>query len=72
MNIFTDGDVTNMPKVDWLNDYVDKMNEFSLYGYNTQTSHLCGNTIERCYVKPRLIFDDGGYLFSLYLSLIHI
>ena len=46
--------------VDLFYEYLSMMNEFSLYGYNTQNSHLCGKTIERCYVKPRLIWNDGG------------
>ena len=60
MNIITDGDLTNVFNVDRLYDYFGKMNEFGFYGYNTQNSHLCGNTIERCYVKPRLLWNDGG------------
>ena len=60
VNEFNDGDLTKIPNVDWFNEYLNKLNEFSLYGYNTQNSHLCGDKIERCYVKPRLIWDDGG------------
>ena len=60
MNIITDGDLTNVPNVDLFYDYFGKMNEFGLYGYNTQNSNLCGNKIENCYIKPRLIYDDGG------------
>ena len=60
VNEFNDGDLTKTPNVDWFYEYLNKLNEFSLYGYNTQNSHLCGNTIEQCYVEPRLIWNDGG------------
>ena len=59
-NEFTDGDLTKMPNVDWFNEYLGKMNEVSFYGYNTQNNELCVNKIERCYLTPRLIWDDGG------------
>ena len=52
VNEFNDGDLTKIPNVDWFNEYLNKLSEFSLYGYNTQNSHLCGNKIERCYVEP--------------------
>ena len=52
--------MTKIPNVDWFNEYLNKLNEFNLYGYNTQNSHLCSDKIERCYVKTRLIWDDGG------------
>ena len=57
---FNDGDLKKIPNVDWFHEYLSMMNEFSLYGYNTQNSHLCSDKIERCYVKTRLIWDDGG------------
>ena len=60
VNECNDGDLTKLPNVDWFHEYLSKMNEFSLYGYNTQNSHLCSDKIERCYVKTRLIWDDGG------------
>ena len=60
MNIITDGDLTKILNVDWLNDYFGKMNTFGFYGYATQNSNLWGNEIENCYIKPRLIYDDGG------------
>ena len=59
-DIITNGDWTETNNVDLFYEYLSMMNEISWYGYNTQNSHLCGNTIERCYVKPRLICDDGG------------
>ena len=60
MNIFTDGDLTDVLNVDLFLDYFGKMNEFGFYGYDTQDSNLCVNKIEQCYIKQRLIFDDGG------------
>ena len=60
MNIITDGDLTNVLNVDLLHDYFGKMNEFGFYGYATQESNLFANEIEQCYIKQRLIFDDGG------------
>ena len=60
VNEFNDGDLTKIPNVDRFREYLSMMNEFSLYGYNTQNSHLCSDKIERCYVKTRLIWDDGG------------
>ena len=60
VNEFNDGDLTKIPNVDWFNEYLNKLIEVSFYGYNTQNSHLCSDKIERCYVKPRFIWDDGG------------
>ena len=60
MSEFNDGELTKLPNVDWFHEYLSMMNEFSLYGYNTQNSHLCGDKSEQCYIKPRLICDDGG------------
>ena len=42
------------------NDYFGKMNEVGFFGYDTQDSNLCVNEMEQCYIKPRLIWDDGG------------
>ena len=60
MNIVTDEDLTDVPNVDLFYDYFGKMNEFGFYGYNTQASNVCVNKMEKCYIKPRLIYDDGG------------
>ncbi len=60
VNEFNGGDLTKIPNVDRFHEYLSMMSEFSFYGYKTQNSHLCGNTIERCYVKPRLLWNDGG------------
>ena len=40
--------------------YFGKMEKTNFYGHNTKDSHMCVNKIEKCYLKPRLIFDDGG------------
>ena len=46
---------------DLVYDYCGKMIKLKFYGYYTQDSHMWNvNKIENCYVKPRLIFDDGG------------
>ena len=60
MNVFTDGDLTKILNVDLFNDYFGKMNEFGFYSYDTQSNHLFVNKTEQCYIKPRLIYDDGG------------
>ena len=60
VNEFNDGNLTKIPNVDWFNEYLNKLIEVSFSGYNTQNSHLCGDQIERCYVEPRLIWNDGG------------
>ena len=39
VNEFNDGDLTKIPNVDWFNEYLNKLNEFSLYGYNTPVSY---------------------------------
>ena len=59
-NIFTNGDLTEIRNVDLVHDYCDKTNEFAFYGYDTQDSNMCVTDIENCYLKQRLIFDDGG------------
>ena len=59
-NVFTDGDVTKIPNVDWLNEYSGKMSEFGCSGYDTQSNHLFVNKKQQCCIKPRLIWDDGG------------
>ena len=59
-SIITDGDLTDVLNVDVFYDYFGKMNEFGFYGYATQESNLCVNKTEQCYIKPRLIYDDGG------------
>ena len=47
--------------VDLVYDYYGKMNKQKFYGYYTQDNRVRNvNKIENCYVKPRLIFDDGG------------
>ena len=56
----TDGDWTEIHNVDLVYDYYDKMNKLKFYGCHTQDSHMCVNKIENCYLKQRLIFDDGG------------
>ena len=41
--------------------YCGTMEKINYYGYYTKVSHMmCTNEIEQCYVKSRLIFDDGG------------
>ena len=60
MNITTNGDWTEINNVDLVYDYCGKMNKLKFYGYYTQDSHMCVNKIENCYLKPRLIFDNGG------------
>ena len=50
VNEFNDGDLTKIPNVDRFNEYLNKLDEFSFYGYDTQNSHLCSDKIERCYV----------------------
>ena len=60
LNIITKGDLTEILNVDLVHDYCDKTNEFDLYGYDTKNSNMCVNEIEKCYLKQRLIFDDGG------------
>ena len=41
--------------------YFGTMEKVSSYGYKTKNSHmLCISTIEKSYVRKRLIFDDGG------------
>ena len=60
MNIFTDGDVTEILNVGLVNDYYGIMDKLKLFGYNTQDNSMWGNKIEQCYIKPRLIYDDGG------------
>ena len=41
--------------------YCGTMEKTKFYGYNTRDSHMmCTNKNEMCYVKERLIFDDGG------------
>ena len=57
---FTNGDLTDILNVDLLQDCFDKMDDFDFWGYDTQSMSMCVNKIEKCYVKPRLIFDDGG------------
>ena len=52
--------IRDRPNVDWFNEYFGKMHEVSLYGYNTQNNNWCINEIEKCYITPRLIYDDGG------------
>ena len=74
MNVTTEGDWTKINNADLvydkiiimgnnpMYDYCGKMNELKFYGYYTQDSHMrYVNKIENCYVKPRLIFDDGGW-----------
>ena len=61
MNIITNGDWTEINNVDLVYDYYGKMNELKFYGYYTQDSHMWVNKIENFYVKPTLIFDDGGW-----------
>ena len=68
----TYGDLTKNNNVDLIYDivirggntkyyYYGRMEHINLYGYYTKDSHmLCTNKIEQCYVKKRLIFDDGG------------
>ena len=68
----TDGDFIKNTNVDLIYDivirggnpkyyYYGTMEHINLYGYYTKDSHMLGiNKIEQCYVKKRLIFDDGG------------
>ena len=72
MSELNEGDLTKIPNVDWLYEYLNKLNEFNLYGYNTQNSYLCGDKIERCYIKTRLIFDDGGQTIETIKDSIYI
>ena len=73
LNITTNGDWTKINNFDLvydkiiimgsnpMYDYCGKMYKLKFYGYYTQDSHtMCVNKIENSYVKPRLIFDDGG------------
>ena len=73
LNITTDGDWTEINNVDLvydkiiiigsnpMYDYCGKTNKLKFYGYYTQDGHMRYiNKAENCYVKPRLIFDDGG------------
>ena len=60
MNVFTDGDLTKIPNVDWFNEHLSKMSEFGCSSYDTQSNHLFVNKNEQCGIKPRLIWDDGG------------
>ena len=60
MNVFTDGDVTQIPNVDWFDEYSGKMSEFGCSGYDTQSNHLFVNKNQQCCLKPRLMWDDGG------------
>ena len=60
LNIITNGDWTEIHNVDLVYDYYDKMNKLKFYGCYTQDSHMCVTEIENCYLKQRLIFDDGG------------
>ena len=69
----TNGDLTNNTNVDMIYDkvivggnpryyyYFGTIEKINFYGYYKKDSHmLCINKIEQCYVKKRLIFDDGG------------
>ena len=61
MNVIIDGDLTDVLNVDLVYDHYGKMNKQKFYGYYTQDNCIRNvNKIENCYVKPRLIFDDGG------------
>ena len=43
-------------------NHCGKMNKLKFYGYYTHDSHMrYVNKFEKCYVKPRLLFDDGGW-----------
>ena len=57
---FTNGDLTEILNVDLFHDYFDKTDECDFCGYDTPSSNMCVNKIEKCYLKQRLIFDDGG------------
>ena len=60
MNIITTGDLTEILNVDLVHDYYDITNKLKLFGYDTQDNNMCVNKTEKCYIKQRLIFDDGG------------
>ena len=72
--INTDGDLTKNDNVYMIYDkvirggnpedyYYGTMEYINLYGYYTNDSHMmCINKIEMCYIKIRLIFDDGGWI----------
>ena len=40
VNEFNDGDLTKIPNVDWFDEYLSMMDEFSLYGYNLSLIHI--------------------------------
>ena len=68
----TDGDFTNNTDVNLIYDKIilggnpidycfGTMEKISSCGYNTKNNHMWRiNKIEKCYIKTRLIFDDGG------------
>ena len=60
LEIFTDGDLTEILNVDLMNDDYDITDKLKLFGYDTQDNNMYVNKIEQCYIKQRLIFDDGG------------
>ena len=60
LEIFTNGDLTDVLNVDLFHDYFDKTDDFDFCGYDTQSINMCINKTEKCYIKQRLIFDDGG------------
>ena len=60
MNVITDGDLTKTLNVDWMHDYFGIMDKVKLSGYDTQSNHLFVNKTEKCDIKQRLIYDDGG------------
>ena len=40
VNEFNDGNLTKIPNVDWFYEYLNKLNEFSWYGYNLSLIHI--------------------------------